>query len=41
MHGQDLNLCLGSVSTQITHGKVDIVADVRSMFHQVKVNPWA
>ena len=41
MHGQDLNLCLGSALTQFRQRKFAIFADVRSMFHQVKVNPQA
>ena len=39
MHGLDLNPSLVSVLTQFTQGKVAIVVDVKSMFHQVKVNP--
>ena len=39
MHGPDLNPSSVSVLTQFSQGKVAIVADVKSMFHQVKVNP--
>ena len=39
MHGPDFNPSLVSVLTQCRQGKVAIVADVKSMFHQVKANP--
>ena len=39
MHRPDLNQSLVSVLTQFRQEKVAIVADVRSMFHQVKVKP--
>ena len=39
MHGPDLTPSLVSVLTQFRQGKVAIVADVKSMFHKVKVNP--
>ena len=38
MHGPDLNPSLISVLTHFRQGQVAIIADVRSMFHQVKVN---
>ena len=39
MHGPDLTPSLVSILTQFRQGKVAIAADVKSMFHKVKVNP--